>query len=84
MAAAGIQRLNKEQQIFPYINLLPKLHETVFLASGVKIIGDVEIGARSSVWYNSVIRGDIHYIKLVQTQIFRTARCSMSPTIHIL
>jgi len=53
-----------EQKIFPYKKLLPKLHETVFLASGVKIIGDVEIGARSSVWYNSVIRGDIHYIKI--------------------
>jgi carbonic anhydrase/acetyltransferase-like protein (isoleucine patch superfamily) len=64
MAAAGIQRLNKEQQIFPYNNSLPKLDETVFLASGVKIIGDVEIGEHSSVWYNSVIRGDVHYIKI--------------------
>jgi len=64
MAAAGIQRLIKEQKLFPYKNLLPKLHETVFLASGVKIIGDVEIGEHSSVWYNSVIRGDVHYIKI--------------------
>ena len=64
MAAAGIQRLIKEQKLFPYKNLLPKLHETVFLASGVKIIGDVEIGEYSSVWYNSVIRGDVHYIKI--------------------
>ena len=64
MAAAGIQGTMKEQQIFPYKNLLPKLHETVFLASGVKIIGDVEIGEHSSVWYNSVIRGDVHYIKI--------------------
>ena len=54
----------KEQQIFPYNNSLPKLDETVFLASGVKIIGDVEIGEHSSVWYNSVIRGDVHYIKI--------------------
>ncbi len=64
MAATGIQRLLKEQQIFPYNNSLPKLDETVFLASGVKIIGDVEIGEHSSVWYNSVIRGDVHYIKI--------------------
>lgn len=64
MAAAGIQGTMKEQQTFPYKNLLPKLHETVFLASGVKIIGDVEIGEHSSVWYNSVIRGDVHYIKI--------------------
>lgn len=70
----------KEQQIFPYKNLLPKLHETVFLASGVKIIGDVEIGARSSVWYNSVIRGDIHYIKIgADTNI---QDCSMFHVTH--
>ncbi len=72
--------MNKEQQIFPYKNLLPKLHETVFLASGVKIIGDVEIGARSSVWYNSVIRGDIHYIKIgADTNI---QDCSMLHVTH--
>ena len=70
----------KEQQIFPYKNLLPKLHETVFLASGVKIIGDVEIGACSSVWYNSVIRGDIHYIKIgADTNI---QDCSMLHVTH--
>jgi carbonic anhydrase/acetyltransferase-like protein (isoleucine patch superfamily) len=80
MAAAGIQRLNKEQQIFPYKNLLPRLHETVFLASGVKIIGDVEIGARSSVWYNSVIRGDIHYIRIGEDTNIQD--CSMLHVTH--
>ncbi|OGU36095.1 MAG: gamma carbonic anhydrase family protein [Ignavibacteria bacterium GWB2_35_6b] len=53
-----------EEKLFPYINTFPKLDETVFLASGVKIIGDVEIGKNSSVWYNTVIRGDVHYIKI--------------------
>ena len=53
-----------EQQIFPYKNLLPKIHKTVFIAPGVKIIGDVEIGENSSVWFNSVIRGDVHYVKI--------------------
>ena len=32
--------------------------ESVFCAEGSKIIGDVEIGERSSVWYNAVFRGD--------------------------
>jgi carbonic anhydrase/acetyltransferase-like protein (isoleucine patch superfamily) len=54
----------KEQQLFPYNDLFPKLHKTVFLAPGVKIIGDVEISEHSSVWYNTVIRGDIHHIKI--------------------
>ena len=70
----------KEQKIFPYKNLLPKLHKTVFLASGVKIIGDVEIGARSSVWYNSVIRGDIHYIKIGEETNIQD--CSMVHVTH--
>ncbi|MCS7082376.1 MAG: gamma carbonic anhydrase family protein [Bacteroidetes bacterium] len=42
----------------------PRLHPTVYLAEGVRIIGDVEIGAYSSVWYNAVIRGDVHEIRI--------------------
>jgi carbonic anhydrase/acetyltransferase-like protein (isoleucine patch superfamily) len=64
MDASQIQKLNTEVKLFPYQDLFPKLHESVFLASGVKIIGDVEIGADSSVWYNTVIRGDVHYVKI--------------------
>jgi carbonic anhydrase/acetyltransferase-like protein (isoleucine patch superfamily) len=36
----------------------------VFLADGVQIVGDVEIGEDSSVWFNSVIRGDVHWIRI--------------------
>jgi carbonic anhydrase/acetyltransferase-like protein (isoleucine patch superfamily) len=38
--------------------LRPKIHESVFIADGAKIVGDVEIGKGSSVWFNAVIRGD--------------------------
>lgn len=67
MDAAKISRLNyqdNERKQFPYLDLFPEIHTTVFLASGVKIIGDVKIGANSSVWYNTVIRGDVHYVKI--------------------
>lgn len=64
MAATGIQRISKEQLLFLYQDLYPSFHSTVFLAPGVKIIGDVQIGKYSSVWYNSVIRGDVHYIRI--------------------
>jgi carbonic anhydrase/acetyltransferase-like protein (isoleucine patch superfamily) len=67
MDASKIQRLNtleKETKLFPYQNLFPSIHHTVFLASGVKLVGDVSIGANSSVWYNCVIRGDVHYVKI--------------------
>lgn len=42
----------------------PQIHKTVFICSGVHIIGDVIIGKNSSVWYNSVIRGDVNYIRI--------------------
>lgn len=75
MDASQIQELKAEQKIFPYLGIFPKLGNNVFLAAGVKIIGDVEIGDNSSVWYNTVIRGDVHYIKIgSQTNI---QDCSM-------
>jgi carbonic anhydrase/acetyltransferase-like protein (isoleucine patch superfamily) len=64
MAPSGLQKLDSEQKLFPYQDSFPKIESSVFLASGVKIIGNVEIGKSSSVWYNSVIRGDVHYIKI--------------------
>jgi carbonic anhydrase/acetyltransferase-like protein (isoleucine patch superfamily) len=38
--------------------LKPRVHESVFIAEGARIYGDVEIGEGSSVWFNAVIRGD--------------------------
>lgn len=38
--------------------LRPRIHESVFIARGARIYGDVEIGEGSSVWFNAVIRGD--------------------------
>ena len=67
MDATEISRLNyqdNERKLFPYLDLFPEIHPTVFLASGVKIVGDVKIGANSSIWYNTVIRGDVHYVKI--------------------
>ena len=42
----------------------PKIGENTFLAETAVIIGDVEMGKDCSIWYNAVIRGDVHYIKL--------------------
>jgi len=50
--------------IITFKNRSPKIHPTAFLCEGVRIIGDVEIGKDCSVWYNSVIRGDVHFIKI--------------------
>lgn len=64
MESTPIHKLNEERKIFPYEGMLPQISENVFLAPGVKIIGSVEIGKDSSIWYNTVIRGDVHYIKI--------------------
>jgi carbonic anhydrase/acetyltransferase-like protein (isoleucine patch superfamily) len=40
----------------------PRIHETAFIAPGTTIIGDVEIGANSSIWYNCVLRADVSRI----------------------
>jgi gamma-carbonic anhydrase len=42
----------------------PKIHPTVFIADDAVIIGDVRIGEESSVWFGSVIRGDVNYIRI--------------------
>src|SRR4026207_921509 len=50
--------------ILPYKGKLPKIDPTVFVAPNAVVIGDVELGARSSVWFNAVIRGDVFYIRI--------------------
>jgi carbonic anhydrase/acetyltransferase-like protein (isoleucine patch superfamily) len=40
----------------------PKIHESVLLAPGSRVVGDVEIGEASSLWFNTVIRGDVERV----------------------
>ncbi|MBA4767319.1 MAG: gamma carbonic anhydrase family protein [Porphyrobacter sp.] len=48
--------------IIPIHGKTPRIHETAFIAPGCTIIGDVEIGEGSSVWYNCVLRADVSRI----------------------
>ncbi len=50
--------------ILPYKGKYPRISQSAFLAPNATIIGDVEIGDYSSVWFSCVIRGDVHYIKI--------------------
>ncbi|MGP4081983.1 gamma carbonic anhydrase [Pseudalkalibacillus sp. R45] len=45
--------------IYPYKGTEPKIDSTVFIGDGVVISGDVTIEEQSSIWFNSVIRGDV-------------------------
>jgi len=42
----------------------PKINPTAFIAENAMVIGDVEIGLGSNVWFYSVIRGDLNYIRI--------------------
>lgn len=50
--------------IKPFQNLQPKIHETAYLTDDAIVVGDVEIGAEASVWYGSILRGDVNYIRI--------------------
>lgn len=50
--------------ILPYKGVMPKIHETAFIAENAVIIGDVEIGEDANIWYGCVLRGDVNNIKI--------------------
>jgi carbonic anhydrase/acetyltransferase-like protein (isoleucine patch superfamily) len=64
--------------IIPYKGISPAVHESVFVAPGAYLIGDVRIGKDSSVWFNAVLRGD-------DGPIIIGERCSIqdNSTIHL-
>ena len=45
-------------------NKFPKVDKTTYVASSAELIGDVEVGENSSIWSGSVLRGDMHYIRI--------------------
>ena len=42
----------------------PQIPEDCFIAENATIVGDVVMGKQCSVWFNAVLRGDVHYIKM--------------------
>lgn len=50
--------------IKPVRGAIPKFGKNCFLAENSTIVGEVEMGDDCSVWFNAVVRGDVHYIKI--------------------
>ncbi len=48
--------------LYPYLNMSPVLGERVYLHPSCQVIGDVKLGDDSSVWCNTVLRGDVNRI----------------------
>ena len=47
-----------------FAGVWPRIHPDAWIAPGAVVVGDVEIGADSSLWYGSVLRGDVHGIRV--------------------
>lgn len=50
--------------IKPFNDIEPKIHPSAFITDDAIVIGDVEVGEDSSVWFGSVIRGDVNFIRI--------------------
>ena len=50
--------------VLSFNNKRPKIGQDCFLASSSMVIGDVEIGSCSSIWFGTVIRGDVFHIRI--------------------
>ena len=50
--------------IHAYRGVVPKVHLSAWLADSADVIGDVELGEESSVWFSTVVRGDVNFIRV--------------------
>ncbi|MCS6817530.1 MAG: gamma carbonic anhydrase family protein [Blastocatellia bacterium] len=50
--------------ILPFRGVWPQIAETAFVEETAIVVGDVEIGEHSSIWFHAVVRGDVHRIRI--------------------
>jgi len=50
--------------IVPWNDVRPTIDRSAFIASNATVIGDTQIGAEASIWFNVVLRGDVNYIRV--------------------
>lgn len=50
--------------LLPYLDKFPIIGNNTFISPGVHIIGDVIVGKDCSIWFGSVLRGDVNYIRV--------------------
>jgi gamma-carbonic anhydrase len=48
----------------PFRAIHPSVHPSAYVDASAQVIGDVHLGAESSIWMNVVVRGDVHYIRI--------------------
>jgi len=61
---AHAEDLSRHQSVLSLLGQKPNVESNVFVAPNAAVIGDVKIGALSSVWYGAVLRGDVNSITI--------------------
>ncbi|CAI7788286.1 unnamed protein product [Closterium sp. NIES-53] len=61
---AFTEELSRHRTIMNLFDKLPEVPANAFVAPSAAVIGDVQIGQRSSVWYNAILRGDVNSIRV--------------------
>ena len=51
-------------RLIPYLDRFPRVADDAYIADGVKIVGDVEIGSSTNIWFNCVVRGDEQSVRI--------------------
>src|SRR3989449_8694390 len=72
--------------IRPFRDIHPQIHRTAFVADSAQVIGDVHVGDQASIWFGTVARGDMFYIRIgdrtnVQDNSVVHTRTGEKPTI---
>ena len=57
----------------------PRVHPSCFIEDSAQVVGDVELGEDSSVWFNTVLRGDVNAIRIGQRTNIQDLPWSTSP-----
>ncbi len=50
--------------ILPFGSVSPTVDPSAWIAPGACVIGDVHVGPRSSIWFGTIVRGDVHRIRI--------------------
>lgn len=50
--------------IRPFRGVMPRIADSAYIHESAQVVGDIEIGERSSVWLNVSMRGDVNYIRI--------------------
>ena len=66
-------------QMIPYKSVMPQVHEKALIAPTAVLVGDVSVGEGSSIWFNTVVRGD-----MAKVHIGKYTNVQDNSTIHVM